>query len=112
MTRLDINPDDLLLIQSLLKKWAPDALILAYGSRVKGTSHEGSDLDLVIKNKRNPEEPSAELFDLKLAFSESTLPILVDLMDWAYLPTTYQDEINKLNVAIQPYTARGHKLRD
>jgi predicted nucleotidyltransferase len=31
----------------------PDAEVLAYGSRVSGTAHDGSDLDLAVRNLHN-----------------------------------------------------------
>jgi len=96
-----LNTDDLDLVKALLKQWVPKSLVMAYGSRVKGTSHEGSDLDLVIKNPINPETPTPQITELQQSFSESNLPILVDVMDWAYLPTTYRNEISQLNVIIQ-----------
>lgn len=101
MNKLALREDDLHLIRALLKKWVPQYLVMAYGSRVKGLSHEGSDLDLVIKNPINPEKPTLEIADLKQSFSESNLPILVDVMDWAYLPAAYRDEIDHVNVILQ-----------
>lgn len=101
MTRLVLNPEDLATVKSLLKKWVPNSVVMAYGSRVKDTCHAGSDLDLVIKNPINPDIPTAQLNDLKQSFSDSDLPILVDVMDWAYLPISYKNEINTLNVIIE-----------
>lgn len=98
---LTLNAEDLLLVKALLKKWVPNSVVIGYGSRVKGTSHEGSDLDLVVKNPRNPEQPTPELAELKQGFSESNLPILVDVMDWAYLPASFRDEINQQHVILQ-----------
>ena len=101
MTKLILDDKDLFLVQTLLQRWVPDALVMAYGSRVKGGCHEGSDLDLVIQNPVNPEQAIREMPSLKQAFSESDIPILVDVMDWAYLPKSYRDEINKINVIVQ-----------
>ena len=101
MHRLMLNEDDLHLVKFLLKKWVPHSLVMAYGSRVKGCSHEGSDLDLVIRNPINPELPTPESTDLKQSLTESDLPRLVDVMDWAYLPVSFRDEIDRLNVVLQ-----------
>ena len=48
-SKLDMKPEDLLLIQSILKQWAPHCDVWAYGSRVSGHCHESSDLDLVVR---------------------------------------------------------------
>ena len=39
------------ILQDLLKKYVPNAEVWAYGSRVTGYAHEGSDLDLVLRNR-------------------------------------------------------------
>lgn len=101
MPTLALSENDLLIIKALLNKWVPNSQVMAYGSRVKGTSHEGSDLDLVVKNIHDPAQPTLEITNLKESFSESNLPILVDVMDWAYLPGSFKDEINKFNIIIQ-----------
>jgi predicted nucleotidyltransferase len=36
------------MVQQILATLLPEAEIIAYGSRVTGTAHEGSDLDLVV----------------------------------------------------------------
>lgn len=82
------------MVEELLRKHVPDAEVWAYGSRVSGQSHEGSDLDLVV---RGPElKPlGAELVDLVEAFRESNIPILVQVHDWARLPESFHREINR-----------------
>jgi uncharacterized protein len=67
--------------------------ILAYGSRVDGTAHEGSDLDLVIRTHDDSVVPVATLARLREALTESTIPILVDLFDWARLPESFHKNI-------------------
>lgn len=34
----------------ILKEYCPSCEVYAYGSRINNTAHEGSDLDLTIKN--------------------------------------------------------------
>jgi predicted nucleotidyltransferase len=99
--QLILNEEDLLLVKSLLQKWVPNSLVMACGSRVKGLSHGGSDLDLVVMNPKNPDEPTPEITDLKESFSESNLPILVDVIDWAYLPASFKEDVNKIHVVVQ-----------
>lgn len=101
MKNLNLSPDDLLEIQTILKKIVPTATIWAYGSRVNGTNHEGSDLDLVLLNPDQPEKPSTHILELKRAFQNSQLPILIDILDWASLPENFHVEIKKHHVIIQ-----------
>ena len=37
-------------LEALLRKHVPDAKVWAHGSRVNGRSHDGSDLDLVLRS--------------------------------------------------------------
>ena len=37
------------ILEALLREHVPDAEVWAYGSRITGESHEGSDLDLVAR---------------------------------------------------------------
>jgi predicted nucleotidyltransferase len=60
---------------------------------VNGTAHEGSDLDLVVRNPADLSHPQPDMSELREAFSESNLPILVDLLDWARIPESFRQEI-------------------
>ena len=55
----------------IFDKYCPNAEIWAYGSRLGGDFHNGSDLDLVIKSF-NSNEP--KLFELKELLRESNIP--------------------------------------
>ena len=65
---LDLPQKYLKQVQALLREYAPDAEVWAYGSRVGGGSHEASDLDLVLRNPGDLREESRALYDLKEAF--------------------------------------------
>lgn len=90
---LDLRPEWLTAIQRLIAVHLPNAEVLAYGSRVNGASHEGSDLDLVACNPVDQTSPLPEVARLRDAFSESNLPILVDILDWAQIPDSFRREI-------------------
>ncbi|MDR0703898.1 MAG: nucleotidyltransferase domain-containing protein [Planctomycetaceae bacterium] len=69
--------------------------VLAYGSRVTNNAHNGSDLDLVIRRYDGlPVSPNIFL-TLRKKIQNSTIPILVDLHDWALLPKTFHQQIEK-----------------
>ena len=69
--------------------------VWAYGSRVNGTAHDGSDLDLVIRGKDLKPLPIEVFGDLYQRIKDSNIPILVELMDWARLPATFHVNIEK-----------------
>ncbi len=100
MPKLNLNADYLAQVKALLRKSAPNLEIWAYGSRVNGNAHDASDLDLVLRNPKNLQKPIDNLSQVKQAFIDSNLPILVDLMDWACLPDSYREEIEKRHVVV------------
>ena len=70
------------MVETLLHKYVPDAEVWAYGSRVNGESHEGSNLDLVLRSSTL--EPLGIAFtDLVEMFRASNIPFLVQVCDWA-----------------------------
>ena len=99
MPRLNLNPSHRAEVKSILNQQVPGIDVWAYGSRVNGRAHEMSDLDLVLRNQANPEKPVEHMASLKQAFKDSNLPILVDVMDWAYLPESYREEILRCYVS-------------
>jgi len=99
MPTLDLPATELNTLKRILARYVPCAEVWAYGSRVTGGAHEGSDLDLVV---RMPSDGSrANLAELRDAFSESDLPILVDVFDWKQIPKAFWREIEKAHVVLQ-----------
>ncbi len=88
------------MVEALLSEYVPNAEVWAYGSRINGESHEGSDLDLVLRSPTL--EPLGSAFtDLTEAFRESNIPILVQVCDWAMLPESFRREIARGHVVLQ-----------
>ena len=67
--------------------------VWAYGSRVNGTAHEGSDLDLVIRTSDLERMQPDIFFDLKDKIRESNIPIVIEIFDWAMLPPSFHKNI-------------------
>lgn len=97
---LDLNPKYAEIVRQILIKHIPNQTVWAYGSRIKGTSHDGSDLDLVVMPPSH-ELTTAQLSILKAAFSDSDLPILVDITNWESIPTHFKSEIEKKHIVFQ-----------
>lgn len=98
---ISLKPAYMKQVQKLLKQYVPRTEVWAYGSRVSGNCHEASDLDLVLRDPRELSRHHKNLYELKEAFAESNLPILVDILDWARLPDNLHTEIEKSYVVIQ-----------
>lgn len=69
--------------------------VWAYGSRVTGTAHEGSDLDLVIRSQDLEPLQSGTITELREIIRESNVPIWVEIRDWARLPESFRKNIEK-----------------
>ena len=99
--RLDLPDRYRRQIETLLAEHLPEAEVWAYGSRVKGNSRPASDLDLVVRSPTLEPIPTGRLSDLEEAFEESNIPILIQLYDWASLPTNFHEEIKKQYVILR-----------
>lgn len=82
-------------IEALLRMHLPDVEVWAYGSRVNGCSHDGSDLDLVLRSPDLSPISYDVLSALRRAFNDSNIPILVEVRDWAQLPESFRREIER-----------------
>ena len=88
------------ILEGLLREYVSEAEVWAYGSRITGESHEGSDLDLVVRGPGL--EPLGEgFFSLLEAIENSNIPILVQAHDWARLPESFHGEIKRDYVVLQ-----------
>ena len=87
-------------IEALLHKHLPGVEVWAYGSRVNGQSHNGSDLDLVLRGPQLAEIDTSRLADFIEALQDSTIPFLVEVRDWARLPESFHHEIEREHVAL------------
>ncbi len=97
---IDLAPADLEVVRSILATHLPDDVgVLAFGSRAKWTAKEFSDLDLALKS--NAKLPSHLLADLNDAFSESDLPIKVDVLDWHAVAPSFQAIIDRDGVEVR-----------
>lgn len=101
MPNLDLPPGWLRTVRELLAMHVPEAEAWAYGSRVSGGSHPGSDLDLVLRNPCDLRREQGGLHRLSDALSESDLPILVEVHDWARLPESFHREIERAHAVVQ-----------
>lgn len=98
-------------LQKLLAQYVPHAEVWAYGSRVTGGAHEGSDLDLVLRNPADLAQDVAGWYELKEALQDSTLPILVDVHLWSRLPKAFHVNIEAGYAVLQQPVQIGAENR-
>ncbi len=98
---LKLRPEHLRELRRLIAACVPNEEVWAYGSRVDGTAHDTSDLDLVVRHPDDLKVPQgAPLAKLKESLSESNLPLLVDILDWARLPPAFRMNIAQRHVVL------------
>ena len=98
------------MLERLLREHLPGVEVWAYGSRVTGRSHDGSDLDLALRGTGLEEIPTEQLADFKDAVRESTIPFLVEARDWAKLPERFHGEIERDYTVLFGATTGGNEV--
>lgn len=90
-----LREKDRLRILAIFSTMSTPVEVWAYGSRVNGTAHSGSDLDLVIQRMDGTPIPYREMARLREQIEESNIPILVEVRDMCTLPLLFKNEIEK-----------------
>jgi len=96
---IDIAPDHLKMVETILSEFVPDCEVRAFGSRCNGTARKYSDLDLCICGSEKLDWKL--LANLKDALMESDLPFRVDLLDYHAMPEHFRKNIDS-GVVIYP----------
>ena len=92
---IKLRPKDWQRIIAIAQQTLPEnAQIIAYGSRVDGSAHQASDLDLMIKTPDDQKLLITQLIEFKEALRQSNIPILIDVFDWHKTPQTFKDTLN------------------
>ena len=96
---IDLNPKHLKTIQYILAEHIPEYEVRAFGSRVKWTAKDYSDLDLaIIGSKPLNLRQKRQLAE---AFEESNLPIRIDVLDWQSISEGFKKVISERYEVIQ-----------
>jgi predicted nucleotidyltransferase len=99
MPAIDLLPRDLELIRSILSRFVPGREVRLFGSRASARARRHSDIDLVIMTER-PLDIKVHA-GLATAFSESSLPFRVDVLDAATLTEHFRRSILEGSVVVQ-----------
>ena len=90
-----IEPRHRSILEALLLEHLSGVEVWAYGSRVNGRGHDGSDLDIVLRTHDLRSLPADQLRGFENAVRDSTIPFLVEVHDWAHLPERFHNEIKR-----------------
>lgn len=96
---INLKPVYLNELYKIFQDYCPKAEIWAYGSRVNGDSHSGSDLDLTVKSFNDNNKC---LSDLKNLLNDSDIPFLIDITEYEKLPSSFKEEIKKNYIKLYP----------
>ena len=110
--RLHLLPRHREMLLALLREHLPGIEVWAYGSRVNGQSHDGSDLDLVLRSPDLQEIPIGRVGDFWEALRESNIPFLVEARDWARLSEGFHREVEREYVVLDVRARSGVLGRD
>lgn len=97
LEQLYLREKDFALLRGLLQQYLPNCTVWAYGSRVNGSAHEGSDLDLAVFS---PPDRNAYLACIE-AYQNSLISILIDWHIFEELPESFQHNIRQSYIVIQ-----------
>jgi len=73
------------IVKNIFANYTEISEVVIYGSRVKGTHNERSDIDLVIKNSNVDRKI---INKIRMDFDESNLPYLIDLKNYYTIKNT------------------------
>jgi len=96
---IDLDEKSLWTVKTILRDRVPDCKVIAFGSRVTGTAEKFSDLDLALVSESTMDWRRIE--SIKDAFSESDLPIMVDVLDWNTLSESFRAIITERSEVLQ-----------
>ena len=99
-------------IEALLHKHLPGVEVWAYGSRINGWSHDGSDLDLVLRGPKLAKIGTSRFADFIEALQDSTIPFLVEARDWARLPESFHSEIKHEHMVLMAAKTPIERVRE
>lgn len=95
---IDLSATHLKIVKDTFNRLIPCAEIWVYGSRVKGTSKQVSDLDCVAFLEG---EEKQKKYLIQEAFEESDLPFRVDFFIWEDIPENFHSQIKESHIVLQ-----------
>jgi len=94
-----ISEKNLKILKEILYKYFDKSEIFVFGSRVKKNSKKYSDIDILIKGKK--EIDFSLLTKVEMELEESDLPITVDIIDYHRIEKNFYKNIKDSLINIQ-----------
>ena len=88
---IQLDANHLEMVRRIMRSQLPEAQVWCFGSRAIGKAWQWSDLDLAVEVPGGL--PFTQLLRLKAAFSDSDLPIKVDVVDCDTLDPEFRERI-------------------
>lgn len=104
---IDLAPHHLEMVRDVFRRHGSDFKVFAFGSRVDGSARKFSDLDLALVPVSGRSVSAELIWSLRDAFSESDLPIGVDLVSFPESSVEFQGIIRRSWVQIFPVDEDG-----
>lgn len=98
---INLSSDTLLEVKKILSEYIPDAEVSVFGSRINGQNKKYSDLDLAVRMPENKKLDQEKLNDLNNAFSESNIPIMIDIIDLNTVSDSFREIVLENREIIQ-----------
>ena len=96
---IDIRADHLRIVQTVLRRHLPDGVrIWVFGSRATWVTKDSSDLDLALEG--DTDIPPRSLSALEMAFEDSDLPFVVDIVDVNRIGERFRQIVAKQRVPL------------
>jgi|GEM_PF-256551 len=99
---LDLVPEHLTIVRDILAQHVPGVTVWAFGSRTTGRAAKYSDLDIALAG--DAPITTMQFAVLEDAFSESLLPMMVDVIDWGAISDEFRDAVAADRVLIHSAT--------
>ncbi len=88
-----INPEYKVLIMRAMQYHFPSAKIYLFGSRARGTSNPGADIDIAVN--AGMQIDFGEMERARVTLEHLSIPVFIDLVDMQTIPEEFKKTIQK-----------------
>ena len=93
---IGVSTEELQILKDIFAPYTHICRFACYGSRVKGTATDKSDLDMVAFGS-----VEKHILPLREDFDESSLPFRVDIFAWNQIPEQFRENIKQKHYIVQ-----------
>lgn len=101
--KLKVKPKYLKELLDIIQENIPDLEVRVFGSRAKnGEVRESSDIDLLVRDTEGKRIDVMQWSGFKEALDDSSIPYVVDVLDWYFLAQEFINDIGEDYIIISP----------